>query len=166
MCVLEASSFITPADVGFLVQRIWSNANAAASHDPCAPVPVGEVYFNAVPDLTRTQMSPMTYLQGIPVAPGGSAKVSLHLFSDAKTAGPFTISVTEAGEKGTRTPPDPLHQLSLSLDRTTGRNGEVVTLTLHRKPLAAGEKSSGLAFRIATTLGSDEHSYWGIAGYD
>jgi hypothetical protein len=108
----------------------------------------------------------MTYLQGIRVAPGGSTTVALHLFSDAKTAGPFTISVTEAGEKGTRTPPDPLNQLSLSLDRTTGRNGDIVTLTLHRKALAPGEKSSGLAFRIASTLGAEEHSYWGIAGYD
>jgi hypothetical protein len=33
----------------FSVQRIWSNAQAAAGHDPCVPVPAGEVYFNVAP---------------------------------------------------------------------------------------------------------------------
>jgi hypothetical protein len=33
----------------FSVQRIWSDASAAAGHDPCVPVPSGEVYFNAAP---------------------------------------------------------------------------------------------------------------------
>jgi hypothetical protein len=169
MCVLEPSSFITPPDVGFLVQRVWSNANAAASHDPCAPVPAGEVYFNAVPDLSMTEMHPGSYLEGIPVPPGGTGTAALHLFSDAKTPGPFTISVAETGITGTRVPPDPLHQLSFSLDRTTGENGDVVTLTIHRKPLAGGEKAAGLAFQITSTLGTGdaaaEHDYWGIAGY-
>jgi hypothetical protein len=33
----------------FTVQRIWSNAQAAAGLDPCNPIPSGEVYFNASP---------------------------------------------------------------------------------------------------------------------
>ncbi len=36
-------------DGTFTVQRIWSNALAAAGGDPCAPVPAGSVYFNASP---------------------------------------------------------------------------------------------------------------------
>jgi hypothetical protein len=73
--------------------------------------------------------------------------------------------VTETGHVGTRVPPDPRHQLSFSLDRATGQNGDVLTLTIHRKPLAGGEKASGLAFQVTAALGSEEHSYWGIAGY-
>jgi hypothetical protein len=165
MCVLEPSSFYTPADLGFMVQRVWSNASAGGSHDPCAPVPAGDVYFSALPDLSKVEMTPGNYLDGVQVSPGGSAKVTLHLFSDAKTAGPWDLSVTEAGEVGTRIPPDPLHQLSFSLERPTGANGESVLLTIHRKPLAGDEKASGLAFQITSTLGSASHSYWGVAGY-
>jgi hypothetical protein len=33
----------------FLVQRIWSNTNAMAGLDPCAPIPTGEVYFSGSP---------------------------------------------------------------------------------------------------------------------
>jgi hypothetical protein len=166
MCVLEPSSFITPKDLGFLVQRVWSNANALEGRDPCAPVPPGEVYFNAVPDLTKTEMKSGTYVQGIRVVPGGSTTTELHLFSQAGTAGPFTIAASEAGELATRIPPDPLHQLSFSLDRATGENGDTLKLTIHRKALATGEKRSGLAFEITSTLGTASHSYWGIAGYD
>ena len=34
---------------GFTVQRIWSNAQAAAGLDPCAPITTENVYFNAAP---------------------------------------------------------------------------------------------------------------------
>jgi hypothetical protein len=34
---------------GYMVQRIWSIANAAAGKNPCVPIPDGEVYFNAAP---------------------------------------------------------------------------------------------------------------------
>jgi hypothetical protein len=33
----------------FAMQRIWSNTSAAAGHDPCAPAPAGQVYFNVAP---------------------------------------------------------------------------------------------------------------------
>jgi hypothetical protein len=34
----------------YTVQRIWSNAHAAAGLDPCNPTPSGEAYFNAWPE--------------------------------------------------------------------------------------------------------------------
>jgi hypothetical protein len=165
MCVLEPTSFSAPADVGFVVQRVWSNANASAGHDPCAPVPAGDVYFAAVPDLSDAEMYPGQYIDGISVAPGSSTTVTLHLFSDAPTGGPWNLSVIEAGEEGTLIPPDPDHQLSFSLEKTTGQNGDLVQLTITRSPLPGGVTASGLAFRIESTLGELSHSYWGIAGY-
>lgn len=39
-------------DGAFTVQRIWSNAQAAAGLDPCNPIPSGETYFNAAPKET------------------------------------------------------------------------------------------------------------------
>jgi hypothetical protein len=37
------------AEGDFTVQRIWSNAQAAAGGDPCAPLTMESVYFNAAP---------------------------------------------------------------------------------------------------------------------
>jgi len=37
-------------EVGYAVQRMWSNSAAKAGRDPCVPAP-GDVYFNAVPVL-------------------------------------------------------------------------------------------------------------------
>jgi len=165
LCILEPSSFYEPADVGFVVQRVWSNANAAAGHDPCAPVPQGEVYFTAAPDLAMVEMTPGQYLAGVTVAPGGSTTVALHLFSDAPTGGPWSIAVTEAGQDGTSLPFDALHQLSFDLDRAAGSNGDTLNLTIHRKPLAGGEAASGLGFRVTSTLGAESRSYLAIAGY-
>ena len=165
MCVLDPAAFSKPADLGFMVQRVWSNANATAGHDPCAPVPTGEIYFSAVPDLSKAEMFAGQYVDGVSVPPGSSTTVALHLFSDAPTTGPWSLSVVEAGEEGTLIPPDPDHQLSFALDKSTGSNGDVVHLTISRKPLADGETASGLAFQITSTLGTESHSYWGVAGY-
>jgi hypothetical protein len=165
MCVLDPAAFSTPSDLGFLVQRVWSNANAGAGNDPCAPVPSGQVYFNAIPDLSNAEMYAGQYVDGVSVPPGSSTTVALHLFSDAPTSGPWALAATEAGEEGTLIPPDPMHQLSFSLDKSTGSNGDVVHLTITRKPLAGGETASGLAFQITSTLGAESHSYWGVAGY-
>ncbi len=45
----ENTSYDT-LDGGNVVQRIWSASAAAQGHDPCVPVPPGEVYFNASSD--------------------------------------------------------------------------------------------------------------------
>jgi hypothetical protein len=63
------------SDGTFTVQRIWSNALAAAGGDPCVPVPAGSVYFNASPS------------QGVYVLPvGGSVTFEASAFSTAPTS--------------------------------------------------------------------------------
>src|SRR5262249_23259800 len=37
MCAQEPFAFFTPTDVGYMVQRSWSNQAAKAGHDPCVP---------------------------------------------------------------------------------------------------------------------------------
>ncbi len=48
LCENEQPTLVSPSDIGFPVQRIWSNASAHAGTGPCVPVPEGEIYFNAV----------------------------------------------------------------------------------------------------------------------
>jgi hypothetical protein len=51
LCARGQQWAVPPNDVGYKVQRMWSNAAAKAGHDPCIPE-VSKVYFNAVPVLT------------------------------------------------------------------------------------------------------------------
>jgi hypothetical protein len=61
----------------YTVQRIWSNSSAAASHDPCVPIPPGQVYFNAGPaTVSDDQLA-------VPVGTSGTLDVAA--FSDAPT---------------------------------------------------------------------------------
>ncbi len=162
LCKLDPASFYTPSDIGFLVQRTWSNAGAKAGHDPCAPAPTGEPYFNSVPDVTGTEVFPGYYVAGVVVAPGTSTTVDLHLYSDAPTTGPWTLTATEPTVP--QLPPDPNNQLSFSFDATQGQNGDVVHLTITRKPAQMGQPTYGLPFQITSTLGTESHSYWGMVG--
>ena len=41
----------------FVYQRIWSVKAATANENPCKPVPVGEVYFNAAPATAFLEMN-------------------------------------------------------------------------------------------------------------
>jgi hypothetical protein len=164
MCVLELSSYEMRADVGYWVQRVWSDANALASHDPCAPDLTGEVYFSAVPDLAQTEVFPGLYMDGITVAPGASATVALHLFSDGPTTGPWTVSVSEPTGAGGLEPYAP-GQLVFSLDKTTGENGDTLALTVKRKALRPGSQASGLPVQIVSKLGATSHSYFAVVGY-
>src|SRR5439155_8196592 len=54
LCENEEPNLIVPEDIGYPVQRIWSNQSAHAGTGPCVPVPPGEAYFNAVGRLPST----------------------------------------------------------------------------------------------------------------
>lgn len=99
---------------GHSAGKIWSNASAAAYHDPC--VPARTPYFNSVPiatDLIGAQQG-----DGLIVPINGTKTIDVQLFSDAPTSGPWTVAVTMNG--GTTT---------LALDTTQGENGTVLHLT-------------------------------------
>ena len=50
MCAFESDAFYQPAELGFSVQRVWSNALAAKGGSPCAPLVASSIYFAAVPN--------------------------------------------------------------------------------------------------------------------
>jgi hypothetical protein len=83
LCENEAPNLVTPGDVGYPVQRIWSNVAARGTGGPCVPVPAGEAYFNAVarlPDIADFQRDRATTTFPLPVvhAPlGGAAGVTV-----------------------------------------------------------------------------------------
>lgn len=162
LCKLDPTAPIRPSDVGFLVQRIWSNAAAAAGHDPCVPLPGGDEYVLGVPDLAKTEIYPGQYVLGLSVPPGSSTTVDVHFYSDTPVAGTWTLA---ASEPDVPQLPDPAHQLSFFFDRAQGQRGDVVHLTVTR---ASPSLDAGLVtpapFVITATLGSVQHWYWGVVG--
>lgn len=149
----EANAVYTPPSVGHPVSKVWSNAAASAGHDPCVPATPGTAYFNSatvLPDtfdwpLGNAQTTGMT--QGVHIPSGQSKTIEIDLFSDAPTSGPWTVSASEV-DIGFGT-----GALKLSLDRTSGKNGDVLHLTIAASPDAdAGQMWE--VFKVTSTLGA------------
>ncbi|HEY8040662.1 MAG TPA: hypothetical protein VIF15_12740 [Polyangiaceae bacterium] len=129
MCALvPGAGYLTPPDLPYAVQRMWSNAAAAASHDPCVPAPAGP-YFNAAPVLPDTvtidfgaQGKLTTQAVRIPV--GQSRTIDVDLYSDGPT-GPWKVEALDLATLEKKPA-----ALGLQLDRATGANGDVLHLTI------------------------------------
>ena len=85
--VRRPASTFTPPDIGYPVQRTWSNVAARASHDPCVPHVAGAVYFAAAPVLPQTVTFSTSFTgsvttKGIVIPVGASGTVEVDLFSD------------------------------------------------------------------------------------
>jgi hypothetical protein len=116
---------VTPPDVGYAVQRIWSNAAASAGHDPCVPA-VAPAYFNVAADAPDAFFDPYagTTVEGVAIQPHQSRTIDVHLVSDGPTdAWQVTGVDPNAAQGGERL-------LKLTLDRDVGSNGDVLHLTI------------------------------------
>jgi hypothetical protein len=111
----------------FVVQRQWSNASAKAGHNPCVPAP-SAVYFNVTPlgaapvtiDLSRFGGSSKAKTHGFKASVGESVDIELGFFSDAPKE-PWTI---KAYEGNPLLQAKPANRIDLTLDKTSGQNGE------------------------------------------
>ena len=117
----------------YFVQRQWSNVASAAGHDPCVPS-VGP-YFNVTPlsletvyaDLSKNGGSAKAASKGIPIKVGETKTFPVGFFSDAPTNGPWTVRAVEQGNPAypVKTP-----HLKVSIDKTSGENGEIAYVTV------------------------------------
>jgi hypothetical protein len=140
MCAQFRGVWVKPAGLPYTVQRIWSNQNALAGHDPCQPALPNEVYFNAAPVLPDTiivsTFGMSTVVKGVKIPVGMSKTIDVDLFSDAATSGPWTVTANDTiAALGGGSP-----LLQLSLDRNTGVNGEKLHLTI--QVLKAGKHNT------------------------
>ncbi len=149
MCAFHAGAAIAPADLGFTVQRIWSNAAAAAFLDPCVPG-ASDPFFVAAP-LGEAPIS-------LPNGGGGSfaskgfnlpagASITIDVGFYGAAPGPWTVTpFTYATEHGTAEP-----YLHFSPATLTGQAGDVVPLTITR--VAADEDGNGAdAVKLVSSL--------------
>ncbi len=157
MCAQDDSSFYQPQGFPYYVQRSWSNAAAAAGKDPCVPSLSDEPYFNSAPvlndKLSLSGGGQSIRTKGVKIPVGESKTIEIDLFSEAKTSGPWTVSAHELGGR-TKT-------LDLSLDKSSGVNGEKLYLTI-----TANSKSQYGAsiFVLTSKLGSRSTRWVGFVG--
>jgi hypothetical protein len=152
LCAFNDGAYYTPSDLPFVVQRSWSNREALAGHDPCAPSAKGEVYFNGVPQLTAKVDLAGTQTLGVTIPVGGHDTIDVALYSDAPTSEPWHIEAHDLSEM-TGGPP----VLAFAFDRTTGQNGDVLKLRID--VLAIDPQFGGEGFMLTSTLGK-QRSYW------
>lgn len=132
MCAVSPDANVVPPGSTYMVQRSWSNAAARASRNPCVPAPKDPPYFNAYPTLGTIDLGAAgdPYLtQGVKVPVGTSKTIDVVLSSEGSPSflwdvGAYSYEDLRGG--------DPTN-LALSLDRTRGKNGDVLHLTISPK---------------------------------
>jgi hypothetical protein len=151
MCEFNLDSYYVPPGSTYMVQRSWSNAAALAGTNPCVPRDAGEVYFNTYPALDSVSwappFSPSFMTNGVQIAVGQQKTIELQLSSTAPTSGPWHVSVYDYDELYTGAQP----KLGLSLDASSGQNGDVLHLTITVN--GTDQMLAGEAFAVISDLG-------------
>lgn len=153
MCEFDDDQYLTMPGISHKVQRSWSNAAAKAGHEPCLPAPA-EPYFNAAPVLNddiTLQYYGAWPTKGVKIPVNQQKTIDVELFSDGPT-GAWDVSADDysalyGGPK----------LLDLQLDKTSGKNGDVLKLTI--KVLAKDMTNGGELFMI-TSRSNGASSMW------
>lgn len=162
MCVGSQSPFFMSTEVGFTVQRIWSNKAAKAGHDPCAPAPSGVPYFQSAPLLNTNVQFTSQFIggtidsQGVVVPVNQSKDVEVDLYSDAPTDGPWTVSASDGLSALLGSAPS----MTFTWDKTQGQNGDKLKLTI--KVTATSPLGGAHVFVITSTLKSAVTKWSGL----
>jgi hypothetical protein len=146
------STMSSTSSFPFVVQRQWSNASAKAGHDPCVPAAHG-TYFNVTPleleqiDLDLSALGGgKTKSKGYKVPVGQTKTIPLGFYSDGPMAD-WTIKAVEGGAMGT----SQKGRVTLTLDKTTGQNGQKAFLTI--KANVQGKTKAELISIVSTSNG-------------
>ncbi len=157
MCQYNFDSNYLPPGSTYMIQRTWSNAAAAAGTNPCVPVPATGPFFESMavlPD-TITIGSAATNgtlsSKGVLIPLGMSRTIDVQLYSAAATSGPWTVKAYDlAAYLGTSAA-----ESTVSLDKTSGSNGDVLHLTI--TPKTADATWGGEGFVLESDLNGQQN---------
>jgi hypothetical protein len=143
----QMDSQTLPPDLGFTVQRTWSNASAKAGHHPCAPI-TKDPYFTAFPTTPDTipavdEFGQHIMTKGFKVAVGQSKTIELTMYSDADIA-PWNVQVIDLSQL-TGAP----QEFTYSLDRSKGSAGDALHLTI----TGSAPAQQGQGFLLYSSVG-------------
>ena len=154
LCENEQPVFARPDDIGYPVQRIWSNAGAKAGTGPCVPVPAGEIFFQAVADMSdhASYTSPSKQMVSVPVMKAGiGLDASAHLTFRAGVGAPTALAaavfeIDDAASLGLEKPigvkGGPGHQVTAQIAVSSSSASGVLPL------LVGAADSSGLVLHL------------------
>jgi hypothetical protein len=129
LCAQMGDVSTVPGDLGFAVQRQWSNASAKAGHHPCVPA-ANTPYFTAFPAKLDTIAVTDEYgrsisTQGFKVGVGQSKTIDLTMYSDGPMAS-WSVQVMDlTAIRGSGSP-----EFSYKLNKTKGTAGDTLQLTV------------------------------------
>jgi hypothetical protein len=155
MCGQTNASYVE-AIPPYWVARSWSNASAAAGHDPCLPTTPCTAYFASVPVLTDSVMIDSVTMPDVHIPAGQTGTIELDLFSDGPTSGPWSVAVTQVNGD-----PSTVGQLGFSLDESSGQNGDVLHLSITVQQASEVEIEP---FYVFSTLGRQQSVWIGLVG--
>lgn len=143
MCEAFPRRVFKPDDVGFFLQRSWSNQQMKGFHDPCVPhVPGDPAFFATVP------VEPDVDAKGVRVTlvpHGGAATIDLQWLSDGPLGQDWVVEPIDEDTLDGAPP-----SLQFALDRNSGGNGNVAHLTI----TAADGATPGLhPYRLVSQAG-------------
>ncbi len=151
MCEFNDDANITPSGAKYMIQRTWSNAAAARGENPCVPATTTTPYLNTFPALTQISapaLGPGFSTLGLNIPIGQKTTIPLTLSSTGPTSADWKVQVFDYDQ----TVAGAAAGLSLSLDKTSGRNGDTLHLTI--TPKVADPQLGGEAFIIVSTYGA------------
>jgi hypothetical protein len=150
---------LTPSEIGYEVQPMWSNARARAGHQPCAPT---ATTMDAYPFFDSLAVLPdsgplavyakdVRQLPYVRVPVGEKVTIDVQLFSDEPTA-PWSVEAYESEWPG--------GTLNLSWDAQAGMNGQTLHLTIERlKPPSYGNSYTAVTIRSSLGDIGPRHSF-------
>jgi hypothetical protein len=134
-CENGGGNYYTDTEGSFsaAVQRMWSNSSGKAGHNPCVPLATG-VYYNTTPlalepitvDLSSLGGESLVRAMGIHIKKGETKTFPIGFYSDGDTGGPWNVTLTE----GTPFKPTSPSRITMSIDKTSGQNGEKAWITV------------------------------------
>ncbi len=140
MCAQTPHSFGMNAELGYAVQRSWSNKAAASGHDPCVPQATGEVYFNAVYEPTDpVDVGGGVTAKGMALSVGQSKTVDVTLVTDAPMNS-FNVAAVGLNPG----------ELTISFDKKGGYNGDKLKMTVKLNSAPTGGSPLSPFFIIST----------------
>lgn len=143
----KRTSGYVPEDIGFTVQRHFSNKLSAAGHFPCAPDYNG-TFLVAIPQLTESY--PVGQFGGnvdIMTTTDGSGEIKLKIHSDKAVSEPWRLFASALSMNGGQA------KMNVKLDKTKVVPGDEVTLTISDSQ----ENQAGIM--LITSNGTDAHSW-------
>jgi hypothetical protein len=160
LCTFLDLDYPVPADIGYAVQRLWSNKLSQAGLFPCGPKKK-VAYITTVAEATDDAYVPdyaahNTYIKtkAIRVKPGTSRTVKTHVYSDDMSAKPvavYAMNMDELYHKPNTT------GFSYQMSKAPQPVGAVVELTINAPTTASMD-----VLMMATVTSAREATYWPV----